>query len=160
MTDVKEIQNMLYLALDTVYQKDAYLIHNSNDTEDNHVSERGIVFRYGIYLDEVVRSEFPLLNVDTEYNRNRNDLKRLPNRKHGSYPDLILHERGAKNNLLVIEFKTWWDSNQKEDKSKIEAFCDPSGEYSYKYGVVIMFGKRREEATVNIFSENTWEEMN
>ena len=161
MTEVKEIQNMLCLALEAVYQKDTYLIHNNNGTIDNHVSERGIVFRYGIYLDEVARTKFPLLNVDTEYNRNRNDLKRLPTRQRGSYPDLILHERGTNNNnFLVIEFKTWWDSNQNDDKSKIEAFCDPLGEYRYKYGVLILFGKRRDEAIVKIYSENNWEEMN
>lgn len=87
-------------------------------------------------------------------------MKRLPNRQHGSYPDLILHERGTNNNnFLVIEFKTWWDSNQDDDKNKIEDFCDPLGEYRYKYGVLILFGKRREEAIVKIYYENTWEEM-
>lgn len=70
MTEVKKTQKMLYSALDAVYQKDAYLIYNNNRIVDNHVSERGIVFRYGIYFDEVARSKFPLLSVDTEYNRN------------------------------------------------------------------------------------------
>ena len=51
-------------------------------------------------------------------------------------------------------------SNQNDDKSKIEAFCDPLGEYRYKYGVLILFGKRRDEAIVKIYSENNWEEMN
>lgn len=161
MTEVEEILKMRYLALDAVYQKDAYLIHNNTASSDNYVSERGIVFRYGIYLNEVAQSLYPLLNVDTEYNRNRNDLKRLPNRQRGSYPDLILHERGTNsNNFLVIEFKTWWDSNQNDDKSKIEDFCDPLGEYRYKYGVLILFGKRRYEAKVKLYYENTWEEMN
>lgn len=73
---------------------------------------------------------------------------------------MILHERGTNNiNFLVIEFKTWWDSNQMDDMRKIEAFCDQSGEYGYKYGVIILLGKKRDEVLVKLYNENKWEEM-
>jgi hypothetical protein len=124
MHELKQLIRAISISLDKLYSKDEYLIINNNHYRYSHVSERGIVFRFGIYFDEIIREIYPLFNVDAEYNRNKNDLKRLPNRRNGSYPDLILNERGSNNNnTIVLEFKPWLDSNQTQDKEKIESFC-------------------------------------
>ncbi len=156
MNKLNQLYRAINLALDQLYLKDYYLIFNMNG-HFNHVSERGIVFRFGIYFDELIREIYPLLNVDTEYNRNINDLKRLPNRRNGSYPDLILHKRGINDyNTIVIEFKPWWDVDQNEDKEKIESFCDDFGSYKYKYGALILLAKKREDVKIDIFLQGEW----
>lgn len=160
MAELDKIIDMIFQSLDKLYCNDSYLIKNSNGIRNNHVSERGIVFRFGIYFDSIAQIEFPILNVDSEYNRNQGDLKRLPSRQNGSYPDLILHKRGTNsNNILVVEFKPWWDNHQDEDKKKIEDFCNKEGEYAFNYGVLILLGKKRDEVIVNLYNENNWKEL-
>lgn len=152
MTDLEKIDGMLSAALDQLYLKDHYLICNKN-------SERGIVFRFGLYFDEIAKIEFPLLNVDTEYNRDISDVKRLKTMPNGVLPDLILHERGTHdNNFLVLEFKSWWNTEQDNDKCKIESLCNQNGKYKYKYGATILLSKTRECVKVKTFSENKWDD--
>lgn len=54
---------------------------------------------------------------------------------------MIIHQRGSNdNNLLVMEFKTYWNKDQKKDIEKIEAFLE-NGEkdsYNYKYGIAVL----------------------
>lgn len=157
MNELDQLIEVISASLDQLYSKDEYLIFNKNHSRYSHVSERGIVFRFGIYFDEIIRKIYPLLNVDTEYNRNRNDLKRLLNGRNGSYPDLILHERGSNNNnIIVLEFKSWWDANQTHDKNKIELFCDSYGRYNYKHGALILLTKKREDVKIDVFSDGRW----
>jgi hypothetical protein len=146
-----EIQKLINSSLDKLYLEDKYLIehksNNSNNKNKQHVSERAIVFRFGIYLQELVyQSEyFKYYNIDMEYNRNHDDCKSLsnPKWKHGAYPDLIIHKRGSnKSNLLVIEFKTWWNDIQSannDDKEKLRGFKQPP--YSYQHALFIMLNK-------------------
>lgn len=145
--DLRErVQQKVLQALDKLYETDKYLIRNNiNENDENHVSERAIVFRLGIYLEELLRcdSEFAKYNLDSEYNRNIDAKKQLPKRENGVYPDLILHKRGSNDdNILVIEIKTWWNKNYKqrinEDKIKLQAFTDSAGEYKYKFGLLII----------------------
>ena len=64
-------------------------------------------------------------------------------------PDLIVHKRHSnEDNLLVLEFKTWWNKDQRADKNKIKGFINPNGMYHYKYGAVILIGKTREECEI------------
>jgi len=106
----ERLQQKVMQALDMLYERDKYLIsNNKNGNRNNHVSERAIVFRFGIYLEEVLKcdSEFAKYNLDSEYNRNIDAKKQLPERENGVYPDLILHKRGSNDdNILVIEIKT------------------------------------------------------
>lgn len=153
---IEDVRMIISLALDKLYEKERYLILN-NGNEENHLSERSIVFRYGIYVNEIVKKEFPSFNVDTEYNRNIDKIKKTSSRPNGSCPDLIVHKRGRKDqNLIVMEFKPWWNSDQKDDEKKIEDYCDED-EYKYKYGVLILLGKTRMDADIKIYHEGQWE---
>lgn len=131
-------------ALDKLYSRDSLIIHRN---KNNHTGERSIVFRFGMYFDEYCRQRMLNYNVDEEYNRNIDDVKMLSNNL--VIPDLIVHKRHSnEDNLLVLEFKTWWNKDQRADKNKIKGFINPNGMYHYKYGAVILIGKTREECEI------------
>jgi len=124
-------------ALVEVYAHQEYLI-------ENRVSERSIVFWFGVYFHDLLReTEYAVYNLDVEYNRNLRDMKRTEHFRRGTYPDLILHERGCnKSNILVIEFKTWWNRQQSKDIQKIKDFTDSNGEYNFQTGLFIELGRK------------------
>lgn len=166
----KEILELIKSSLEKLYEKDQYLIYHG---DNNHNSERTAVSRFGFYLDQEVEnrnSDSLRYDVDAEYNRNIYDIKRIEIEKEivNVVPDLILHRRGNnKNNMLIIEFKTWWNNGQDEDIEKIKKFCDPSGEYKYKYGTTILLGKRLDEIEIKLFASDnnnreedfTWQDL-
>lgn len=132
-------------ALEELYQHDEYLIVNrpTGSKSDCHVSERGIVFRFGIYFQQLLNNTvYKDFNIDVEYNRNMYEKKMLPSFLNGTFPDLILHKRGSNDyNVLVLEFKTWWNSYTKEDINKIDQFIDKNGKYCYLLGASIVLEK-------------------
>ena len=139
------IKDYVEKALKKLYAQDSYLIvnHPSGNQQDCHVSERGIVFRFGIYFQELI-STTPLneFNLDVEYNRNMYEKKMLPSFSNGTFPDLILHKRGSNDhNILILEFKTWWNHDTTDDEKKISQFMDVNGKYRYKMGASIILGK-------------------
>lgn len=73
-------------------------------------------------LAEHLRVLFKGWDVDCEYNRDGHDPKKVPLPKRHNpelientcvYPDIIVHIRGSKNNLLIIEAKK--SSNRDQD---------------------------------------------
>jgi len=103
-------------------------------------------------LAEYLQLEFPELNVDCEYNRNghesvkkladwtkkhEEELDKDQNNEKNVFPDIIVHQRGKRDNLLVIEVKKSVNNdNGDSDKDKIQAFRD---ELEYDYGLFINF---------------------
>lgn len=124
------------------------LINNDNVLLQIDSSERSIAHKLGEYLQK----EFLELNVDCEYNRDSHDLNRLDSKRLISwntdckkigkkdttvYPDIIVHQRLTRVNLLVIEIKKTSNSdNGYCDKKKLEAFIKELG---YQYGLFINF---------------------
>ncbi|MBR3975466.1 MAG: hypothetical protein IKJ88_06350 [Clostridia bacterium] len=143
---VVSIKALVEQALQKLYEQDLYLIvnHPRGNSQDCHVSERGIVFRFGIYLQELIATTpFSEFNLDVEYNRNMYEKKMLPSFANGTFPDLILHKRGSNDhNVLILEFKTWWNSNATDDKKKITQFMDIDGIYRYKLGASIVLNQK------------------
>lgn len=143
--DYSVLKSAVENALNELYKKDHYLIinHPRGNASDYHVSERGIVFRFGIYLQKILDgSLFKDYNIDVEYNRNMYEKKRLPSFTNGTFPDLILHMRGSnEHNILILEFKTWWNNNTADDSEKIKEFMDKNGVYRYKMGACIVLEK-------------------
>lgn len=137
--------------LDKLYGKEPELF-NLYDTQKvgSHVGERAIMFRFGLYfqkeLDEC--GGYSGYYLDCEYNRIGIDPKKLEDDL--IIPDMILHRRGNNDgNLLVIEFKGWWNGNQKNDEEKIERMVNKNGEFQYREGYTVLLGKDRVGAKVN-----------
>ncbi|NYB52069.1 MAG: hypothetical protein HVN35_05890 [Methanobacteriaceae archaeon] len=115
-------------------------------------SERSIAHK----LAEHLQREFVEWNVDCEYNRDSHDLSKLDSKRLNSwvtdceenekkkngttvYPDIIIHHRLTRENLLVMEIKK--TSNRDDgscDKKKLEAFIKEK-ELGYQYGLFINF---------------------
>lgn len=84
--------------------------------------------------------------LDCEYNRNGIQAKALPSFPNGVYPDIIIHNRGNNdNNLLILEVKTYWNTDNMQDERKISEFLDPNGEYHFSFGVSLIIKKRRKD---------------
>ena len=66
-------------------------------------SERSISNKFATYL----YPEFPEWEIDCEYNRFMKTIKKLgqKGKDRRIYPDIIIHQRVSKENLLVIEIK-------------------------------------------------------
>ncbi|OPY57646.1 MAG: hypothetical protein A4E49_00015 [Methanosaeta sp. PtaU1.Bin112] len=111
-------------------------------------NERSITHKLAEYLQD----EFPDWNVDCEYNRLGGIPKRLLIRFSDEvdpksteaitvFPDIIVHRRGTKQNLIVIEVKkasgqSNSDQSKTKDIVKLEEFTrDPN--YKYLYGLLL-----------------------
>lgn len=134
-----------------LYMNDRHLIYNGGcpyeeGDKKHHVGERSIVFRFAYYLQNLIAmdAELKCFDLDCEYNRNGVECKGLPSFPNGTYPDLIIHKRGSNDyNLLVMEFKTYWNDNREDDKKKIKEFVDPLGEYKYRLGISVLIKEDR-----------------
>lgn len=149
-----KLENIIKQALDRLYKNDSYLIFNrpAGSTKDCHVSERGIVFRFGLYfyelLNEIDNDFFNELSLDVEYNRNFYEMKTLYSFTNGTFPDMIIHRRSSNDcNFLVLEFKTWWNKDNSRDIQKVSGFMDTKQCYRYKYGATIFLDKNLVEIT-------------
>ena len=149
---LKVLDNLINQALDMLYEKDMHLIMNcAEDTrgkdERHHVGERAIVFRFAHYLQNLIDDDggFKEYNLDCEYNRNGAECKALPSFPNGTYPDIIIHKRGSnEHNLLVAEFKTYWNCDISNDKQKLFEFTDSKGRYKFKKGISFVLTDKRE----------------
>ena len=154
----KRLNSCIESALKLLYQNDWYLIQHpvrGRNKNLSHVSERACVFRFGVYFDSLFRKMISChYHIDVEYNRNLENVKTLPQsgtsgEEKARIPDLIVHRRGNNdNNLLVIEFKTWWNLDQQQDEKKIERFTNPEGDYRYKFGATVLLKESRGECHV------------
>lgn len=148
----KMIYHSIKTAFCKLYTNDSYLICNNpivrnvpEELGEHHVGERSIVFRFAHYLQCELSSsvEYSSYYVDCEYNRHIADIKDVGDNSKAIYPDLVVHKRGSDaNNLLVIEFKAYWNDKTNElekDINKVEFMKKPP--YNYKYGLVVIIGK-------------------
>lgn len=148
----EQIEELIKSALDKLYKNDKYLIDNRpylREKNGNHyVGERSIVFRLAHYMQNIMcdTPAFADYVLDCEYNRNGVNRKVLPSFPNGVYPDIIIHNRGNNdNNLLIMEVKTYWNSDNTTDLHKISEFLDESGDYHFSFGVSLIIKKRRKD---------------
>lgn len=147
-----QIQRNIEKALHNLYEKDIYLI-------ENNVNERTITNKLSLYLI----NEFQDWDVDIEYNRVGDDPKKIHeieriimeeifqkglqdhfNEKMNVLPDIIVHKRGTRNNLVVLELKKWYSSTQEDaiDRIKLKCYLKERA-LSYEYAVFIKILKNR-----------------
>ncbi len=135
-----DIERSVKMALSTLFERDAVLLHSD-------VNERTITHKFAEYL----ASEFPDWDVDCEYNRNHDRIKKLrtlPSRTVpidntdgiSVFPDIIVHKRMTEENLLVIEVKKSTScESSKFDKQKLLAFKE---ELHYQHALFLKISTR------------------
>jgi hypothetical protein len=136
----RELMEKVTAALKSFFDNDGQLLKLN-------ASERSISHKLAEHLEK----EFLDWDVDCEYNRRGERPKTLPRILFSDikdddqeaktiFPDIIVHKRNQPDNLLVVEVKK---SNSREsddkDRTKLMAFTDPEGDYSYKVGLFIVF---------------------
>ena len=117
-----EIDYRLSRALSQFCSVDQYLI-------ERDVSERGVCHHLARHLERV----FPHWDVDCEFNRHIDEIKRLT--IGPVFPDIIIHCRGTDNNLLVIEVKK--STNPKPDRCDLDRLEGFKNTFGYRYAVFI-----------------------
>lgn len=130
------VMQKLKIAINELIDKDSFLFHAD-------ANERSITHK----LAEYIQLQFQNWNVDCEYNRNgHGDTKTLDlpishltsedAEARTVFPDIIVHQRGTNDNLLVIEVKK---SNNRlgtsEDIKKLMAF---KSQLNYQNAVSIL----------------------
>ena len=127
--ELKIIEIIIY-TLERLYINDFILF-------ENNVSERTIVFRFGLYFDKLLKRiiKNKNLSIDFEYNRNIKSKYMFKSigineNRRKTYPDIIVQERKKlSNNILAIEFN----------------------EYKYKLGLAIKLGKTIGATEITIY---------
>lgn len=132
----KEILNKVVNAINKLLKNDSLLLKID-------ANERSISHKFAEYL----QSEFPGWNVDCEYNRDGFEVKELKFKSEEIksddtegitvFPDIIVHIRNSKENLLIIEVKKSTNKGQTLDEKKLRAFT--SEYYNYKFGLFLKF---------------------
>jgi hypothetical protein len=126
---------------DSVYRAIDMLLKRDSDLLDLDANERSITHKLAEYL----QAEFEGWNVDCEYNRIGNAAKRIYLPAGGApaddtnavtvFPDIIVHKRNTRENLLVIEVKKSTNPYGEDfDLDKLRAFKDELG---YRHGVFL-----------------------
>lgn len=136
ISSVTEICAAIERALKALFERDSFLLQSD-------ANERSITHRLAMYL----QSEFPLWDVDCEYNRDRLNPKvtMLPSKKKVSvtdehartvYPDIIVHKRDSDVNLLVVEVKKSSNPDRGNwDETKLKSYLRKPLIYRFAYFV-------------------------
>ncbi|MEQ8190592.1 MAG: hypothetical protein ABRQ39_21680 [Candidatus Eremiobacterota bacterium] len=147
----EQIQRRVTRALERLIDLDDYLL-------EHNVYEISITHKLAEYLQQ----EFPYWTVDCEYDKNYkeevltngpkkqyvlkqiNDCRENSHSEASIYPDIIIHHRGTKENLLIIEVKKALRGKTKEKLNITEL----SNEYKTtvkKLGDIYKLGEYKRE---------------
>jgi len=111
-----------------------FLLKNDLCLMKNNANERAITSKLAYYLQD----EFQEWHIDCEYNRISNDSQKRRDDKTLFIPDVIVHIRETKNNLLIIEAKNSNGKNNDEEERLKEA-TSPNFKFRYQFGLLITF---------------------
>ena len=133
-----EVRRRVEAAYDLLLRHDADLLKVD-------ANERSITHK----LAEHLQREFPDWHVDCEYNRSGDLPKRLVGADglvstHDTdgrtvFPDIIVHRRGSRENLVVIEAKKLTTAQGTSDVEKLQAYKVEHG-YPFAYAIVFPVG--------------------
>lgn len=136
----RSIEKSLYL----LYRNDHFLI--TNGTEERTITHK---------LAEYIQQQFLEWHVDCEYNRLGQGLPKAILSQNTSYPDIIIHHRNTRENLLVVEAKSIHsrDHSDVHDKKKIKAYIEDQ-DYRYQFGLWVCFYDDLAESRLCWFENN------
>lgn len=135
--------SMLRDAIQAVYQEERFLLEFAQ--RERVGLEQAFVFRTGIHLSNIlIDSPYEALDLDSEYNKNHGNVKTSKRLENGLRPDLIIHRRDShEKNMIVAEFKGWWNKDLKTDIIKLEDLTAPNDNYHYLIGVLVLIGNSK-----------------
>lgn len=145
--DFEVLKTQIMKVLATLYDQDIDLI-------ERQVNERSITAKFARHYENLYGADYPRYHFDVEYQRNGVKSKYYSVDKYAC-PDFIVHRRNCnKHNLIMIEFKPHWATEQSHanDIEKLKAFTSPEklfdkgGKpwcYNYIYGVHIILCQSR-----------------
>ena len=129
---------------------------------DIDANERSITHKLAEYLQD----EFPVWNVDCEYNRRGDKVKRLvtnfasidpmDTEAKTVFPDITVHRRQTDQNLIALEVKKAGGRENTNDIKKLCAFTEPQ-DYHYEYGLFLELDPGG-NSTLELFREGKLEE--
>jgi hypothetical protein len=136
------------------------------------ISERNLCGRLMLYLDAArIRHGLADYYTDTEYNRNKGDLKRIihgPNDFNIITCDLILHSRGQRpdDNLIAIEMKKKNHKTAVKDADRrrlialtrtsaaLQGYSDmPDHVYDYQFGLFVELDTDKAAYLVEVYRQ-------
>ncbi|SLM31087.1 hypothetical protein MTBBW1_2680003 [Desulfamplus magnetovallimortis] len=136
---VEELKVLVDKALVHLYRRDVDLIRRG-------VQEETLSHRLALYLEVLLCEHLHIelfdqtvYDVDTEYNKNGEDPKRLVPGGGGKRPDIIVHKRGRNdNNLLIIEVKKNINFQiGTSDDNKLRGATNPNHDFRYRLGLYL-----------------------
>lgn len=147
-----EVRRKVDQAIAQLLEKDFFLLQID-------ANERAISHRLGLYLQLL----FEEWHVDCEYNRDLDNPKRLKTYKSfidpklrvwsidetdpiTVFPDIIVHERGTHNNLLIIEMKK--SSSQLRDEFDYFKLKEFKNQYSYPHALFLKIATGHKEVGI------------
>jgi hypothetical protein len=133
---------------------DGFMLHDA-DLLYRNASEWAISHKFAEHLQR----RFPYWHVDCEYNRRGDAIKQQrigpsgaahsSGRARRVRPDIIVHRRGVRENLLVVEVKKCAGCSPRslerclEDQKELREFTRRDGKDAYRCGLFIAFTGRR-----------------
>lgn len=142
MIENENIKKLAKELIDIFLKAKNEFLEKENEIIKNDTNERTLTHKLANYLEIQLRKndKYKVYSVDCEYNRKEEDIKRLKFGKNKDekeiYPDIIVHQRKIKDNLIVIEMKkTTFNGDKRKDIEKLKALTDEENEYQYALGI-------------------------
>lgn len=116
-----------------------------------------------LLLNEIYQENYKEYSIDCEYNRRKEIVKILPKeyrelekKDKQIYPDIILHQRNSEKNLMIIEMKKTYSSdeggkNENRDRLKFLTSLRKENKYKYLLGVYFEVNKFPDKCKIEFF---------
>ena len=133
------------------------------DVNERTLSARLMFYLQNLLLNEIYQENYKEYFVDCEYNRRKEIVKILPKeyrelekKDKQIYPDIILHQRNSEKNLMIIEMKKTYSSdeggkNENRDRLKFLTSLRKENKYKYLLGVYFEVNKFPDKCKIKFF---------
>lgn len=133
------------------------------NVNERTLSARLIFHLQTLLLNEIYQENYKEYSVDCEYNRRKEIVKILPKeyrelekKDKQIYPDIILHQRNSEKNLMIIEMKKTYSSdeggkNENRDRLKFLTSLRKENKYKYLLGIYFEVNKFPDKCKIEFF---------